>query len=137
MKELIGKKILGVMANPDNDYWRFITDQGDVDYYCFADCCSESWINHVNGLDELVGYTVWNVDDIDFHALLKVEPEATRQEYDDVLFHRVKTEKGTCTFEFRNSSNGYYGGSLDYVEPDEVQGFNDFTADLAHIKEDF
>jgi len=137
MEELIGKKILGVMANPDKDYWRFITDQGDVDYHCYGDCCSESWINHVNGLDALVGYTVWNVDDVDFHSLLKIEPEPTRQEHDDVLFHRVKTEKGVCTFEFRNSSNGYYGGSLDYVESDDVQGFRELTADLAHIKDDF
>ncbi len=137
MKELIGKKVLGVMAHPDKHYWRFITDAGDIDYYCYGDCCSESWINHVNGLDELVGGTVWNVDDIDFYALLKVEPEPTRQESDDVLFHRIKTEKGVCTFEFRNSSNGYYGGSLDYVEPDNASGFEKITADLVHIKEDF
>ena len=137
MKELIGKKILDVMANPEMVYWRFITDAGDFDYYCFADCCSESWINHVNGLDELVGGTVQDVEEIDFFALLKVEPEATRQDSDVVLFHRVKTEKGVCTFEFRNSSNGYYGGSIDYVTPDNAKGFIDLVAELAFIKEDF
>jgi hypothetical protein len=137
MKELIGKKILGVLANPDNTYWRFSTDQGDVDYFCFADCCSDSWINHINGVDELIGGTVADVEDIDFYALLKVEPEPTKQESDEVMFHRIKTEKGMCTFEFRNSSNGYYGGSLDYVEPDDTRGFKELTADLAHIKEDF
>ena len=137
MKELIGRKILGVMANPDKTYWRFITDQEDVDYFCFADCCSDSWINHVNGLDELVGGTVLDIDDIDFYTLLKIEPDATRQEFDQVLFHRVKTEKGVCTFEFRNSSNGYYGGSLDHIKPNDVRGFKALTADLAHIKEDF
>ena len=115
LEELMGRKILGLQADAERVYLKFITDQGNVTYGCYADCCSESWINHINGMSELVGGTVEDVDEVDFYALLKVEPESTKQDFDQVLFHRVKTEKGWCTFEFRNSSNGYYGGWLEEV----------------------
>ena len=128
---------MAVLSEPSNIYWRFSTDQGDVDYYCYGDCCSDSWINHISGLDELVGGTVREVDNIDFHALLQVEPEATRQEYDEVLFYRVYTEKGVCSFEFRNSSNGYYGGSLERVTEDSWKDYSELTAELAPLKGDY
>lgn len=126
LEELMGRKILGLQLDDAKVYVNFITDQGDVLYGCYADCCSESWINHINGVSELVGGTVEDVDEVDFYALLKVEPEATKQDFDQVLFHRVKTEKGWCTFEFRNSSNGYYGGWLEEVPkpPNEVEMLN-------------
>jgi hypothetical protein len=131
MKELIGRKILKVQLDAEKVYLNFITDTGNATYGCFADCCSESWINHVNGVSELLGGTVQDVDEVDFFSLLNIEPEATRQEYDRVLFHRVKTEKGWCSFEFRNSSNGYYGGSLDKEDtlPDDVE-MQDITDDF-------
>ena len=134
---LVGRKVLDVMMNPECTFVRFITDQGDLDYFCFADCCSESWINHVNSLDELIGGTVKSVDAVDLYTALGVEPEPTRQECDDVLTYRIFTEKGVCSMEFRNSSNGYYGGSLDYVRAEEASGFVDLMNELAFIKEDF
>ena len=30
---------------------------------------------------------------------------------------KVTTENGRCTIDYRNDSNGYYGGSLDVVTP--------------------
>lgn len=126
LEELIGRKILGVQLDDAKVYLNFVTDQGDVLYGCYADCCSESWINHISGVSELVGGTVQDVEDVDFFALLKIEPEPTRQESDQVLFHRIKTEKGWCTLEFRNSSNGYYGGWLEEEArvPNDVEMLN-------------
>jgi hypothetical protein len=131
MEELIGRKILKVQLDAEKVYLNFVTDIGNVTYGCFADCCSESWINHINGISELLGGTVQDADEVDFFSLLQIEPEATRQEYDRVLFHRIKTEKGWCSFEFRNSSNGYYGGSLDKEDtlPDDVE-MQDITDDF-------
>lgn len=133
LEELMGRKILSVQLDAAKVYLKFITDQGDVLYGCYADCCSESWINHINGMSELVGGTVEDVDEVDFHALLKIEPEATRQEFDRVLFHRIKTEKGWCTLEFRNSSNGYYGGWLEEV----ASVPKDEKVEMQNITEDF
>jgi hypothetical protein len=109
---LVGKQVQELLMDEDREHIAFVTDQGRYDFYCFADCCSESWINHVNFVDALIGGTVQSVDEVDMHSLLQVEPEATRQEHDQVMFYRIHTDKGTCVLEFRNSSNGYYGGEL-------------------------
>lgn len=131
-KHLIGRKVLKVQLDAEKVYLNFVTDTGDVLYGCYADCCSESWINHINGITELLGGTVQDVDEVDFFSILKIEPEATRQDFDQVLFHRIKTEKGWCTLEFRNSSNGYYGGWLEKVSAlpkDEIE-MQDITEDF-------
>jgi hypothetical protein len=109
---LVGKQVQELLMDEGREHIAFVTDQGRYDFYCFADCCSESWINHVNFVSALIGGTVHSVDDVDMYSLLQVEPEATKQEYDRVMFHRIHTDKGTCVLEFRNSSNGYYGGEL-------------------------
>ena len=112
LEDLIGKTVHQVLADPDRYVWRFVTDQGNMDYYCFADCCSESWVNHVESIDALIGHKVLGVEEFDMFGMLGVEPEPTKQEVDQVMFHRITTDKGVCVIEFRNSSNGYYGGSF-------------------------
>ena len=121
LKDLLGKTVHQVLANAEKDLWRFVTDQGDVDYTCYGDCCSESWINHIADLDVLIGQKVEEVEEIDLFSLLGAEPESTKQEVDKVMFHRVRTDKGVCVIEFRNSSNGYYGGSFERSAIDAVK----------------
>jgi hypothetical protein len=47
-----------------------------------------------------------------------------------VLFHRIQTPKGVCVIEFRNSSNGYYGGSFE-------EGLASLEENLHPVTEDF
>ena len=131
LKELIGKTVTQVLATADKDGWRFVTDQGNVDYICYGDCCSESWVNHIADLNMLVGQKVVDVEEIDMFGLLGAEPTPTKQEIDEVLFHRITTSKGVCVIEFRNSSNGYYGGSFEEEPIDEEQN------PLSPVTEDF
>jgi hypothetical protein len=123
LEKLLGRTVMQVLANPERDEFRFVTDGGDLDYHCFGDCCSESWVNHITDIDTLIGQTVLEIEEIDMYGLLGVEPESTRQEEDEVLFHRVTTGKGVCVIEFRNSSNGYYGGSFEegLCKPNDLQ----------------
>lgn len=131
LADLVGRKILSVQMTPDKSDVRFVTTTGNLDYNCYGDCCSESWVNHVNDIDNLIGGTVTQVEEFDFHSMLGVEPEPTRQDSDEVLFHKVHTEKGTCLIEFRNSSNGYYGGSFEKNESGlEPHGLVDITEDF-------
>lgn len=111
MIELLGKRISTVRKSADATALAFDTDAGPVAYAAFGDCCSESWFNHVVGLDCLIGGSVRDVE-----VLPEAEAEATRQERDIVYGWRIHTDKGTASVEMRNSSNGYYGGSAD---PDE------------------
>lgn len=131
LADLVGKKILAVQMNPTKDYVRFITTMGNLDYNCYGDCCSESWVNHVNDIANLIGGAVTQVEEFDFYSMLGAEPEPTRQDSDDVLFHRIHTDKGVCVIEFRNSSNGYYGGSF------EKDDGGHEPQDLVDISEDF
>lgn len=128
LKVLEGKVIQALIMDSDKVQIAFITDQGRYNFFCEADCCSESWINHVADIDVLLGHKVNEVESIDMFGLLQVTPEPTRQECDQVMFHRLHTDKGICVLEFRNSSNGYYGGWL------TEQG-NDFDGEP--ITEDF
>jgi hypothetical protein len=130
LADLVGRHVLGVQMTPGKDYVRFITTTGNLDYCCYADCCSESWVNHVNDIDKLIDATVTRVEEADFYGMLGAEPEPTRQESDDVLFHRIHTDKGTCLIEFRNSSNGYYGGSFERNEDHEPEGLVGITEDF-------
>lgn len=131
LEALVGKAVHQVLTDADKVFWRFVTDQGNVDYYCFADCCSESWVNHIADLDALIGQKVEEVEEIDLFSLLGAEPEPTKQDVDKVMFHRVRTDKGVCVIEFRNSSNGYYGGSF------ERDAIDDVKHPLTPVTEDF
>jgi hypothetical protein len=131
LNDLLGRTVHQVLANADLDVWRFVTDQGNVDYVCYGDCCSESWVNHIADLDVLIGQKVEEVEEIDLFSLLGAEPEPTKQEVDKVMFHRVRTDKGVCVIEFRNSSNGYYGGTF------ERTAINEERDPLSPVTEDF
>jgi hypothetical protein len=130
LADLVGRHVLGVQMTPGKDDVRFITTTGNLDYVCYGDCCSESWVNHVNDIDKLIDATVTQVEEVDFYGMLGAEPEPTRQDSDDVLFHRIHTNKGTCLIEFRNSSNGYYGGSFERNDDHEPEGLVDSTEDF-------
>ncbi len=44
----------------------------------------------------------------------------------------LKTDKGDCDVEYRNSSNGYYGGSLDLTHLSEKQ-----MSKMTKVEKDF
>lgn len=128
MKELIGKKINKILVNSDQSVLIFDTDQGDVAYETYADCCSETWFADITGVAALLGGTVATVEEVDIEV---VEDGRTRQEEDCFYGVKIVTDKGHAAIVYRNSSNGYYGGSADYTA--------NFTrpADLTEISEDW
>ena len=130
LEKLLGRTVVQVLANTERDSFRFVTDEGNLDYHCFGDCCSESWVNHIADIDALIGQKVLEIEEIDMYGLLGAEPEPTRQDSDEVLFHRIQTPKGVCVIEFRNSSNGYYGGSFS-------EGLASLEENLHPVTEDF
>lgn len=110
MKSLIGKTITEIAVSLGKEFIRLaIQDEPEpVYFYTFADCCSESWIEHMS-LPTLPAV----VESI--KESTPVNGCATRQEYDQIYLVEVMCKaKYTTrwTIEFRNSSNGYYGGAL-------------------------
>ena len=113
---LKGRTILGVeLLKGEDEYLRFDTPEGPVYFAVHGDCCSRSWVEHLTVPDDITGATVVGADVKDLH-------EKTIDDHPDLdclQFYEesVRTNKGDIIIEFRNSSNGYYGGELVLVEP--------------------
>lgn len=126
---LIGHPITKVEMNASNDILRLTTAFGGSHVFsAYGDCCSHSWINHIDGVAEL-------------HSGI-VEIEETIESRDDeddtdddvkVYFYKLITGLGRVTIEMRNASNGYYGGSLDPCPNHLVSHVTDWKT----ITEDF
>jgi len=112
---LIGKTILGVDLADDKGAIRFRVADGDpIVARADGDCCSHSWIEHVENAEALVGREVTLVDDIDMPDL------GDLPDCDVVRYYgcKIETAGGTCIIDYRNDSNGYYGGSLVWPDKD-------------------
>lgn len=82
-------------------------------YRTNGDCCSETWFSAINGATVLDDQTV--IDVVEREA---ADAPGTRQDEDQIYGYTLVTAKGHCDIEFRNSSNGYYGGSCYRIDFD-------------------
>lgn len=111
MKELIGKTVVGLRVNDDQAFLTFDHPDGtSTTYVTDEDCCSETWFADVTGVSALLGSKVLEVD---FVEVKEVDDDRTRQEHDEFYGVKLRTEKGYVDIVYRNSSNGYYGGSIE------------------------
>lgn len=113
MNPLIGKTLTGVKLAKDKEAILFQTTEGDIVARCDADCCSHTW---VEGIENTIGSfpaVVTAADDIEdgLPETINDHPEhACLQFYG----FKVVTDKGVLVIDYRNSSNGYYGGNLSW-----------------------
>jgi hypothetical protein len=126
--ELVGKRVEKLLVNSDRTVLVFECEGGErIGYYADGDCCSESWFNHITGLENVRG-TVEKIEEKHF------EMGGTRQDSDQVdmveLVIAGKWSSKGFQIEFRNSSNGYYGGSADLIR-------GELPADLAEVTAEF
>ena len=128
MNELIGKKITGMWVNNDQSILAFDTDKGVVAYITWEDCCSETWFADITGVSALLGGTVQTADEVSMDGY-NVEDGRTRQECDEAYGYKLTTDKGYADIVFRNSSNGYYGGSIELLKRELPEGMIAITDD--------
>ena len=112
MKSLLGKTILGLKVSEDASTLHFDTDKGHVTYLTDGDCCSETWFADITGVSALLGGTVVDVEEVENMTAYNVNDGRGRQEEDQAYGWKIKTNKGYADIVYRNSINGYYGGSL-------------------------
>ena len=110
MEKLVDKVIRLLKVNDDQSVLVFDTDDGAIVYETEGDCCSETWFSDILNISNIINETVIAVRKLE---LPDVEDDRSRQEYDRVYGFALDTKKGSCEVIFRNSSNGYYGGSID------------------------
>lgn len=112
---IIGKTITALEIAEDKQALRFVlADNAECIVNADGDCCSYTWIEHIElpalGFPALVV----SVEDI-------AMPDLGEMEGRDVVAYygcKIVTDRGEIIIDFRNDSNGYYGGDLSW--PDDT-----------------
>jgi hypothetical protein len=120
MKEniLVGKLIEGIKIAEDKMALLFLTDAGEVIARADADCCSSTWIESVEIPFTEFPCRVLRVEDIDM-------PDLGSMPGCDVMAYygfKIATDKGDIIIDYRNDSNGYYGGNIEWPDGDFYGG---------------
>jgi hypothetical protein len=109
LEELVGETITKIKLISDGKAIAIqLDDWSIVILEVYAVCCSESWVEEIEVPPlpaKVVGY------DAPWEQTL----EGTRQEVDIQYRETWRLSTGHLVVTFRNSSNGFYGGSLDVV----------------------
>ena len=117
LEDLVGKKIQRIFMN--DQYLRFETDAGIFHYIVSGGCCSNSYFHDFIGVQKLLkNGKVISTRSIDLE--LSPEEKLDHDDYETIQCYgfELVTEdpefgEVTSIMSFRNSSNGYYGGSLE------------------------
>lgn len=110
---LIGKTITSIKIADDKSAILFITNEKEIIAIAEAECCSYTWIEHielpVNGFPA----TVLTVEDID----LLIDEEAKNNGYSTQFYGcKIETDKGTLLLDYRNESASNYNGYLTWQD---------------------
>ena len=88
-------------------------DDSVISFVAEGDCCSRSWIEYLTVPDDIAGQTLVSMDD---GAIDRVDDY---ENFECLQVYQTKflTDKGEFVIiEYRNGSNGYYGGYLTRVK---------------------
>lgn len=111
-KNMLNRKIASVELNNPKDTITFTFQDGfERTFSVEGDCCSSSWIEHLEMPNDIVGATLLDVDD---GAPITQDHDAHDDGGECIQVYNTafKTDRGEIVLEYRNSSNGYYGGYL-------------------------
>ena len=107
---LLNRSILNHYVCTEKDWIAFQLDDGATEIFiATGDCCSTSWIESIDTPGNLRGL-VLEVHD------LEMPPLDTHEKYEEVKCYgwQIVTTSGHTTIEYRNGSNGYYGGDMEW-----------------------
>jgi|SRR6185312_2312985 len=110
---LVGKTLTGMKLAEDRQAILFQTTDGDVVVQVDADCCSYTWVEHVELPALGFPAVVTEVEDLE---MPDGKPSAFHTDPDCLAFYgcKISTDRGEIVIDYRNDSNGYYGGSLSW-----------------------
>lgn len=121
IEKLVGRTIKKIYMN--EDYLKFETNLGNIVFCVYGDCCSQSYFHDFIGVEKLLkGTPVVSVKSIELSTSdSKVLVNHNDSDEVECYGYEIVTEdpkfgEVTSVFSFRNSSNGYYGGSLENAD---------------------
>lgn len=105
---LVGRTLTGMKIADDKEALLFQTTEGDVIVGVDADCCSHTWIEAIEFPSRGFPAVVLAVEDLDMPDL------GDMPNCEVVAYYgcKITTDSGDVVIDYRNDSNGYYGGSL-------------------------
>lgn len=118
--------LVAVVIDDEKEHVTFKFDGApDVVFRVEGDCCSSSWIEHLDVPPDCIGEKLVSVEDgdgvpWDGHECVPKKADEDGYAYGNECDHdhlkvyntKFVTAKGTVVLEYRNDSNGYYGGYL-------------------------
>lgn len=110
---LVGRTLVGVKLAKDRQAIKFLLSEGEpVIAKCDADCCSYTWVENIE-LPSLPAM-VRSVEDIEMPETTPPQGVNGPEHPEEVAFYgcRITTSTGHLIIDYRNDSNGYYGGDL-------------------------
>ena len=106
---LTGKTINAIKIADDKKALLFVCADGEHIARAYGDCCSDTWIESVSAPAMGFPCLVFKAEDLEM-------PDSARDDenHEVIAFYGLKltTDKGEIIIDYRNSSNGYYGGNL-------------------------
>ena len=126
--DMIGRTLTSVRLNAKCNRVTFCFEDGFARAFGVeGDCCSNSWIEHLELPRDVAGAKLLSVEDS--NRITQDHPEHDEENGGEavaVYNTRFLTDRGEIVLEYRNSSNGYYGGFLvDAAVPEEAQSPSD------------
>lgn len=110
---LLGKTITSISLS--EDHIKFYTTSGTFLQYHEQDCCETVWLeSHDGDINDLIGSPLVMAEEI-------IEHTSGTDDFESITysFYKLATIKGSCTFTWRGTSNGYYSETVElYKEED-------------------
>jgi hypothetical protein len=118
-KSMVGKTVTAIHLAEDKKAIRFdLSDGSSVIAKCDGDGCSSTWIEHIENPEFLIGSPITLAQDVPMPNPPQPDEDGLVQSYG----FKMRTAKGDVLLEYRNESNGYYGGSLSWPWDDYFYG---------------
>src|SRR5512139_2478478 len=114
------RRVESVWITDNRRYLKFMfEDGGHVYWRVEGDCCSYTWIEGIENLG-----SKGTVLSITNDGAMSGGPKSTGDNFDHVRYYglTLKTEYGRLIIDYRNDSNGYYGGSMELANVQDMPG---------------
>lgn len=108
--DLYEKTIAAVSGGKNKPLVIEFTDGTEAEFDVYGDCCSVSWIEHLEVPPDIAGARFYDAYQVDMDE----PPGVDWSGHDCLSFYAAHfvTSRGLIIAEFRNDSNGYYGGQM-------------------------
>lgn len=108
---IVGKTISALEIAQDKKALRFVLTDGECIVRCEGDCCSITWVEYVELPALGFPARVVSVEDLDMREPLDSDGNL-------IQFYgcKITTDRGDIVIDYRNESNGYYGGNLSWPD---------------------